>query len=112
MAGMTGAVSHSGTNRGRPLRVVLVDDDPLVRAGLRTILSSASDLDVVADAACQCRAAPRSLWVDAPGSMVNRRMRAANEPGRSCGSTAGEATGQPSRWREILPGRGHPWRAR
>ena len=48
---MTGTVSHSGTPRGHPLRVLLVNDDPLVRAGLRTILSSASDLDVVAEAA-------------------------------------------------------------
>ena len=32
------------------VRVLLVDDDALVRAGLRTILSSAEDLEVVAEA--------------------------------------------------------------
>lgn len=32
------------------IRVALVDDDALVRAGLRTILSSADDIDVVAEA--------------------------------------------------------------
>jgi DNA-binding NarL/FixJ family response regulator len=32
------------------VRVLLVDDDALVRAGLRTILSSASDLELVAEA--------------------------------------------------------------
>ena len=32
------------------IKVLLIDDDPLVRAGLRTILSSAEDLEVVGEA--------------------------------------------------------------
>jgi chemotaxis response regulator CheB len=32
------------------VRVLLVDDDALVRAGLRTILSSAEELEVVGEA--------------------------------------------------------------
>jgi DNA-binding NarL/FixJ family response regulator len=38
------------------VRVLLVDDDALVRAGLRTILSSAEDLEVVGEAANGIRA--------------------------------------------------------
>lgn len=32
-----------------PIRVVLIDDDPLVRAGLKLILGGADDIDVVAE---------------------------------------------------------------
>lgn len=39
------------TEDGRPVRVVLVDDDALVRAGLRMILSSTEDIEVVGEAA-------------------------------------------------------------
>ena len=38
------------------MRVLLVDDDALVRAGLRTILSSAADLEVVGEASDGVRA--------------------------------------------------------
>jgi DNA-binding NarL/FixJ family response regulator len=51
MAGMTVMASQDDPTRGRPLRVLLVDDDALVRAGLRTILSSAADLEVIGEAA-------------------------------------------------------------
>lgn len=34
----------------RPIRIVLVDDDPLVRSGLNMILGGAPDLEVVAEA--------------------------------------------------------------
>jgi DNA-binding NarL/FixJ family response regulator len=34
----------------RPIRVVLVDDDPLVRAGLRLLLGGASQLEIVGEA--------------------------------------------------------------
>jgi DNA-binding NarL/FixJ family response regulator len=47
---MSTAASYRGGS-GRRLRVLLVDDDPLVRAGLRMILSSADDLEVVGEAA-------------------------------------------------------------
>jgi DNA-binding NarL/FixJ family response regulator len=48
---MTAALSLSEKGHGPPLRVLLVDDDPLVRAGLRVILSSADDLVVAGEAA-------------------------------------------------------------
>ena len=38
------------TGAGRPTRVLIVDDDALVRAGLSSILGSAEDLDVVGEA--------------------------------------------------------------
>jgi DNA-binding NarL/FixJ family response regulator len=48
---MTGIANQHDPTGGRPLRVLLVDDDPLVRAGLRIILSSAGDLEVTGEAA-------------------------------------------------------------
>jgi DNA-binding NarL/FixJ family response regulator len=45
---MTSAASETPVTP-EPIRVLLVDDDPLVRAGLRLMLGGASDLEVVAD---------------------------------------------------------------
>jgi DNA-binding NarL/FixJ family response regulator len=44
-------VTSTGKNAKPLLRVLLVDDDPLVRSGLRVILSSADDLVVAGEAA-------------------------------------------------------------
>lgn len=38
-----------GDEAGRPIRVMLVDDDPMVRMGLRHMLGAAPDLEVVAE---------------------------------------------------------------
>lgn len=38
--------------RREPVRVLIADDDPRVRAALRTFLSSFPEFDVVADAGC------------------------------------------------------------
>ena len=40
-------VNASGSERA--IRVMLVDDDPMVRMGLRHMLGAASDLEVVAE---------------------------------------------------------------
>jgi DNA-binding NarL/FixJ family response regulator len=48
---LTAAQRAAEAASGRRVGVLLVDDDPLVRAGLRIILSSADDLTVVGEAA-------------------------------------------------------------
>lgn len=43
------------------IRVLIVDDEPLIRSGLRTLLAGAGDLDVVGDAASGDEAVRRCL---------------------------------------------------
>ena len=64
------------------LRVLLVDDDPLVRAGLRTILSSADDLEVVGEAGDGAAAATAvsAHWPDVDGIAATKRITAAKDP--------------------------------
>ncbi len=47
---MTGQGSPPGGSAGRPLRVLIADDDDLMRAGLRAVLSTDDSLTVVAEA--------------------------------------------------------------
>ncbi|MFJ7208450.1 response regulator [Streptomyces sp. NPDC098789] len=47
---MTGTTEPTGAPSGA-IRVVIADDEPLIRAGIRMILTSAPDIEVVAEAA-------------------------------------------------------------
>ncbi len=50
-AGSAAAGAAGGAVGSGPIRVLLVDDDPLIRTGLRLMLSPAADLEVVGEAA-------------------------------------------------------------
>lgn len=41
---------HAGTTAYEPIQVLLVDDHPVVRAGLRLLLTASPDLDIVGEA--------------------------------------------------------------
>nr|WP_216853404.1 response regulator transcription factor [Phytoactinopolyspora halotolerans] len=53
MAGTRGAAGTSAAGRdlSRPIRVVLVDDQPLIRGGFRALLDAEADIHVVGEAA-------------------------------------------------------------
>lgn len=72
------------------LRVVIVDDHPIVRAGIRTVLNAAHDITVVAEGACGADARdlvaahrPDALVLDVnlpdvSGIEITRQLRAQN----------------------------------
>ncbi len=59
---------------GRAIRVLVVDDDALVRRGLRAILSSAPDIEVVAEAADGLEALDLARTHPAQVALVDVRM--------------------------------------
>ncbi|WP_229076422.1 response regulator transcription factor [Actinoplanes sp. DH11] len=73
---------------GRPIRLAIVDDDPLVRAGLRILVGGSDDIEVVAEAGdgAQAVTAAEAHWPDVmlmdirmprvDGLIATRRIRA------------------------------------
>jgi len=59
----------------RPLRVLLVDDDPLVRTGLSMILASTDDITVVAEAGDGDEAVPKVTMHAPDVVLMDIRMR-------------------------------------
>ena len=76
---MTGALGTGGRSgpiaaSTGPLRVVLADDEPLARAGLRCILESVGDIVVVAEAGDGIEAERAAERVDADVVLMDLRM--------------------------------------
>ncbi|MFI7211454.1 response regulator [Micromonospora maritima] len=65
MADVSGAPAGSEPRR-RPIRLAVVDDDPLVRAGLRILVGGSPDIEVVAEAAdgAQAVSMAQAHWPD------------------------------------------------
>ena len=51
--------THQNT-QGRPIRVLLADDQPLLRMGFRLILEGEADIEIAGEASTGAEAAPRS----------------------------------------------------
>ncbi|MEU8228459.1 response regulator transcription factor [Actinoplanes sp. NPDC048967] len=82
----------AGAGPARPIRLAIVDDDPLVRAGLRILLGGSPDIEVVAEAGdgAQAAAMADAHWPDVvlmdirmpevDGLVATRRLRSRPSP--------------------------------
>jgi DNA-binding NarL/FixJ family response regulator len=85
-------VVTEGGGRPRPIRLAIVDDDPLVRAGLAMLLAGSPDIEVVAEAGdgAEVDALVDAHWPDVvlmdirmpkvDGLVATERLRARSEP--------------------------------
>ena len=88
--GSTGTGPGGAAGPQRPTRLLLVDDDALVRAGLRMILSSAEDLEVVGEASNGAEAVEAVAAHRPDVVLMDVRM-----PGVDGLTAAGQITGRP-----------------
>ena len=63
---------------GRRLRIVIADDHEVVRGGLKTLLESASDLEVVAEAATGLQAVERIVALQPDVALLDVSMPGMN----------------------------------
>ncbi|MFM9371486.1 response regulator [Streptomyces sp. Da 82-17] len=73
---------------GRPVRLLLADDHPVVRAGLRAVLDTEEDFRVVAEAASAERAVELAVELTAAGAVDVVLMDLQFGPGRMHGAEA------------------------
>ncbi|HKT03087.1 MAG TPA: response regulator transcription factor [Rugosimonospora sp.] len=66
--------SDAHEDQGRPIRVLLADDEPLIRAGTRLILQHADDVDIVAEAADGAQAVEQAIQHGVDVALIDIRM--------------------------------------
>lgn len=65
---------HGGSGSAGPVRVLLVDDQPLVRSGLRVLIADTTDLEVVGEAGTGAEAVRRTAELHPDVVVMDIRM--------------------------------------